>query len=225
MPQEKKSYNQPNKFWKLYVLARKWQREGSDYQTVNKRLRDATNGDVKGIAWLEKELGVHDNDTRLDKLGGSALSVLEGVGMGWTGEAVGRIAQAIPGGEDYDTAREMYESKLRGFREDHPVANVVGEAAGGVLGTLPLIGAGGMALGGKGGLLAQSAGGAVTSGIMGAPFGAVYSAGQAEPGQRYVITRCRDGKRHHKRCDVVVIDRPAAVHITQQESVGRIHHV
>lgn len=172
------------KLWEMYALARRWQRSGVDYQTVNKRIHSISRGKIAGIASLEKQLNVHKDD-RMTRLKGSLASVAEGATFGFAGEIAGAAAHLIPGGDSYTSQREKFESALRQQRERSPGATLTGEMAGGLGAAIPMAatGIGATSMGG-GGLLGRTAGGAAQGGAMGGGMGAIYGAGAAEPGER-----------------------------------------
>jgi hypothetical protein len=115
----------------------------------------------------------------------------QGVGMGWTDEAVSGLSgatAAAQGGsfsDAYDLAQEKQRQELGAERQANPIMSAVGEVGGAVIGALPLATAGAARFlpsttSGIRGLLARSATGLAD----GAALGAVSGAGQARAGER-----------------------------------------
>lgn len=176
--------------WKLYAGIRKLQRDGEmSYQEINAEIAGYMKDkgdeykDIRGISGLEKALGIHDDGnemSRMERLGGSLLSVAEGVTFGHAGEIAGGVS-ALMGG-DYAGARQETESNLQRFKDNYKTAATIGEVSGAALPFLMTSGASGT--GAAGGLAARTIGGAGRGAAEGLIAGAAYGHGTAEPGGR-----------------------------------------
>lgn len=90
-------------------------------------------------------------------------------------------------GRAYTRKQQMLDAQKQQRRQDHPVASIAGEVAGGLaLGSVP--GRAGMTLAGRSvpGLaqIAPRTAAAIPAAIEGAGYGALYGAGEAKPGER-----------------------------------------
>lgn len=176
--------------WKLYAGIRKLQREGElSYQEINGEIAGYFKGkgseykEIRGIASLEKALGIHDDAnemSRMERLGGSLLSVAEGVTFGHAGEIAGGVSKLLGG--DYAGARQQTESNLERFKGNYKTAATIGEVSGAALPFL--LTGGGSGATQAGGIAARAIGGAGRGAVAAGAAGAAYGHGTAEPGQR-----------------------------------------
>lgn len=164
--------------WKVYRAAVKARDAGYGYNDINKYIHDKTG--IPGIASLEKALDIPVESSISAK--NLARSAYQGATFGFGDEIAGAVAQAIPGGHDYESMRAEMNTREQQFQRDHPVASLGANIVGGAI--IPGVGGAGAMRAVGGSVARRAVAGGVVGSLLGAGAGALEGAGRAEPGER-----------------------------------------